>query len=148
MSTEISIYKGKSFWIHNFVAEAWFAVLSKIVLQDTQVLWLQEYKKEIDDMLDCRWLTGLLQFDSDINTYEKEHLFKSLILEVNEYLQNRISENKGEDNFVIFIDNEEYVVAEKFLVPEMQRLSDLFFDPDAITANEYQCAGWNEWFHP
>ena len=51
MSTEIAIYKDKSFWIHDFVAEAWFAVLSKVILRDTSVSWLQEYKKEIDDML-------------------------------------------------------------------------------------------------
>lgn len=148
MSTEIAIYKDKSFWIHDFVAEAWFAVLSKVILRDTSVPWLQEYKKDIDNMLDCRWLTGLLQFDSDIDTPEKEHLFKSLILEVNEYLQSKISENKGKNNFVILLDSKEYVVAEKFLAPEMQRLLDLFFNPSTITANEYQCAGWDNWFHP
>ena len=79
---------------------------------------------------------------------EKEHLFKSLILEVNEYLQSRISENKGKNNFVILLDNKEYVVAEKFLAPEMQRLLDLFFNPSTIVANEYQCIGWDNWFHP
>lgn len=142
MSTEIAIYKDKSFWIHNFVAETWFAVLSKIILPSTQILWLQEYKKEIDDTLDCRWLTGLVQFDSDINTSEKEEYFKCLILEVNKYLKNRISENKSKDNFIICIDNEEYVVVEKFFVPEMQRLSDFFFDPEAITVNGQQSAGW------
>lgn len=148
MSTEIAIYKDKSFWIHDFVAEAWFAVLSRVILRDTSVSWLQKYKKDIDDMLDCRWLTGLVQFDSDIDTPEKEHLFKNLILEVNEYLQNRVSENKGEDNFVILLENKGYVVAEEFLVPEVKRLTDLFFNPSAITASGYQCAGWDNWFHP
>jgi|GEM_PF-6723609 len=148
MSTEIVIYKDKSFWIHDFVAETWFAVLSKVILRDTPVLWLQEYKKEIGDMLGCRWLTGLLQFDSDIDTPEKEQIFKSLILEVNEYLQSRISENKGKKNFVILLDSKEYVVVEEFLVPEVKRLTDLFFNPSAITENGYQCAGWNNWFHP
>ena len=109
MSTEIAIYKDKSFWIHNFVAETWFAVLSKIILHGTQVPWLQEYKKEIDDMLDCRWLTSLVRFDSYINTSKKEEQFKSLVSEVNEYLQNRISENRGKDNFIILLDNKEYV---------------------------------------
>ena len=148
MSTEIVIYKDKSFWIHDFVAETWFAVLSKVILRDTSVPWLQEYKKEIDDMLGCRWLTGLVRFDSDIDTSEKEQLFKSLILEVNEYLKNRISENKEKNNFVILLDSKEYVVVEEFLVPEVKRLTDLFFNPSAITANGYQCAGWDNWFHP
>lgn len=63
-------------------------------------------------------------------------------------MQKRVSENKGKDNFVILLDSKEYVVAENFLAPEMQRLLDLFFNPSDITANEYQCAGWDNWFHP
>ena len=150
MSTEIAKYKDKDFWIHNGIAELWFDVLSKIVLKDTQIEWLQAYKKNIDDMLECRYFTGLVQFDFDINSTEKEGTFRSLIIEVDYYLKQQmiLSEDKKVLRLKIDQDQEEYRIRTDMLIPELQRLNDLFFNPAAITVSGQQCAGSEGWFDP
>lgn len=150
MSTEIAIYKDKSFWIHNGIAELWFEVLSEIVLRETQIEWLQAYKKEIDDMRKYRYFTGLVQFDSTIDSIEKESMFRKLVIEVDYYLKKQmiLSEDKEVLRLTIDKEQEEHRIPTDILVPELQRLNDLFFDPAAITVNEQQCAGSDGWFDP
>lgn len=122
-------FQGKSFWIHNAVAEVWFAWFVRTTKGEPHMAaWLQAMVDDINVALGAPWVDGIVMtaFDTHLTSPERLDAFVSLMKKTNEELL-----AKAQTSRVVSIDR--FDAASEFLVPEVQMLETLFLDSQEIS---------------
>ena len=78
MSTSLMNFRGKSFWIHNAVAEVWFSCLiDNPEIKNSHQIWVNKISHEIEMALDAQWVDGIVMglFDLHLNASKRVDFF-------------------------------------------------------------------------
>ena len=122
-------FQGKSFWIHNAVAEVWFAGFAQMTRTEQHVKpWLHAMIDEINAALSASWVDGIVMtiFDANLTSPDRIDDFISLMKKTNRELL-----MKAQASHVVSIDR--FDAGTEFLVPEIEMLEALFLHPQEIS---------------
>jgi hypothetical protein len=128
MSSTLVSNGSSAVWIHNAVGEVWLAALNaKIRALASPPAELLALSQEIERALAVGWVEGALQYDfaSLLQSERVSEEFRSLQAEVESSLKAAASSSS-------VITQGRHQAAAEFALPEVQMLSQLFFDKSAV----------------
>jgi hypothetical protein len=128
MATSLMTFIGKSFWIHNAVAEVWFSSFVRTANRVTEIpVWLQLMLNEITPALEHNWVDGIAMhvFDDHIDSPQRVEDFLSLLLTTNAELLKVAGVQR-----IVSVDK--FDAASEFLIPEIQMIEVLFRQPEQL----------------
>ena len=146
MSTEAVLYQGKYFWIDIGVTEVWLITLLKEILYKRDEQWLINFRNEIETMLEANWITGLVQFDSLLNSEDRKKSFKTIVMEANSYLKKLVEVQSDAEFLKVGYKGDYYSAYRPFIIPQIERLYDLIYHPEKIINNGEQYSDEVGWF--
>lgn len=122
-------FKGKSFWIHNAVAEVWFSSLVRTASRATEISgWLQLMLDEIRPALEHSWVDGIVMrvFDDHISSPQRVEYFLPFLLATNTELLEAAKVQR-----IVSVDK--FDAVSEFLIPEVQMIEVMFRQPEEMS---------------
>lgn len=122
-------FKGKSFWIHNAIAEVWFCSFARVANRVTEIPgWLELMLDEIRPALEHSWIDGIAMrvFDEHINSPQRMEDFLPLLAATNAELLAMAGAQR-------LVSVEKFDAASEFLIPETQMIEVLFRQPEKLS---------------
>lgn len=114
--------------MHNAVAEVWFAAFVQEAVGEADTPdWGQSMLDDVASALDHGWVDGIVMgvFDKHLTSLQKLEAFLPRMARTNSYLQSAVF---LEDLVVVG----RFCASKNFLLPEIERLTDLFLRPHVL----------------
>lgn len=122
-------FQGKSFWIHNAVAEVWFSSFVRTASRATEIpAWLQHMLNEIRPALEHSWVDGIAMrvFDDHISSPQRVEYFLPFLLATNAELLEAAKVQR-----IVSVDK--FDAASEFLTPDIQMIEVMFRQPEEMS---------------
>ncbi|MDM0039165.1 hypothetical protein QTH89_22205 [Variovorax sp. J22G21] len=129
MPSSLMTFRGKSFWMHNAVAEVWFAAFTREVVGEKGAPeWIQSMLDDVAPALEHGWVDGIVMsaFDEHLTSNQRLEAFLPRMARTNSYL--RSAAVLGD---VVVVGR--FCVSKEFLLPQIERLEDLFLRPQVLS---------------
>ena len=129
LPSSLMTFRGKSFWIHNSVAEVWFAAFMREVASEAGTSeWNQSMLDDLAPALEHGWVDGILMgaFDKHLTSDQRLEAFLPRMARTNSYL--RSAAVPGD---VVVVGR--FCASKDYLLPQIERLQDLFLRPQVLS---------------